>query len=134
MCVYDPNPALVLDRKKLAAFSALGGGFLLFPIGDRRCNRTRASVGNAGGNARPSLTNATLGASRLLHRGNLRPRTKPFSGFPSPVEVVIGTLTSGAIIASVAEPLIKCDNCEVPQEALAGELINLCRQLGQIES
>src|SRR5262249_23058666 len=40
------------------------GGFLLFPIGDRRCNRTRASVGNAGGNARPSLTNATLAASR----------------------------------------------------------------------
>src|SRR5262245_11783585 len=27
-----------------------------------RCNRTRASVGNAGGNARPSLTNATLAA------------------------------------------------------------------------
>src|SRR5262249_59066847 len=44
------------------------GGFLLFPIGDRRCNRTRASVGNAGGNARPSLTNATLAASRLLAR------------------------------------------------------------------
>src|SRR5262249_4166042 len=42
--------------------------FLLFPIGDRRCNRTRASVGNAGGNARPSLSNATLAASRLLHR------------------------------------------------------------------
>src|SRR5262249_11923872 len=60
--------ALALDRKKLAAFSALGGGFLRFPIGDRRCNRTRASVGNAGGNARPSLTNATLAASRLLHR------------------------------------------------------------------
>src|SRR5262249_38816167 len=59
---------LTLDRKKLAGFSALGGGFLRFPIGDRRCNRTRASVGNAGGNARPSLTNATLAASRLLHR------------------------------------------------------------------
>jgi|SRR6516164_3500712 len=30
------NPRrLVLDRKKLAAFLALGGGFLLFPIGDR---------------------------------------------------------------------------------------------------
>src|SRR5262249_3039417 len=27
-----------------------------------------ASVGNAGGNARPSLTNATLAAARLLHR------------------------------------------------------------------
>jgi hypothetical protein len=52
----------------LAAFSALGGGFLRFPIGDRRCHRPRASVGNAGGNARPSLTNATLAASRLLHR------------------------------------------------------------------
>src|SRR5262249_10870884 len=63
-----PGVALALDRKKLAAFSALGGGFLRFPIGDRRCNRTRASVGNAGGNARPSLTNATLAASRLLHR------------------------------------------------------------------
>jgi len=60
--------ALALDRKKLAAFSALGGGFLRFPIGDRRCNRTRACVGNAGGNARPSLTNATLAASRPLHR------------------------------------------------------------------
>src|SRR5215831_7747817 len=60
--------SLALDRKKLAAFSALGGGFLRFPIGDRRCNRTRASVGNAGGNARPSLTNAALAASRLLHR------------------------------------------------------------------
>src|SRR5262249_52715484 len=57
-----------LDRKKLAAFSALGGGCLRFPIGDRRCNRTRASVGNAGGTARSSLTNATLAASRLLHR------------------------------------------------------------------
>src|SRR6516164_3844368 len=56
-------PALALDRKKLAAFSALGGGFLQFPIGDRRCKRTRASVSNAGGNARPSLTNATLAAS-----------------------------------------------------------------------
>src|SRR5262245_40448625 len=61
-------------EKKLAAFSALGGGFLLFPIGDRRCNRTRASVGNAGGNARPSLTNATLAASRLLHRRSPLPR------------------------------------------------------------
>src|SRR5262249_38537041 len=50
--------ALVLDRKKLAAFSAAAGRFLRSPIGDRRCNRTRASVGNAGGNARPSLTNA----------------------------------------------------------------------------
>src|SRR5262249_29882759 len=59
---------LVLDRKKLAAFSAAAGRFLQFPIGDRRCNRTRASVGNAGGNPPPSLTNAALTASRLLHR------------------------------------------------------------------
>src|SRR5262249_54133213 len=45
-----------------------------------RCNRTRASVGNAGGNARPSLTNATLAASRLLHR---RSPTAPCSkGWP----------------------------------------------------
>src|SRR5262245_62796012 len=60
--------ALLLDRKKLAAFSAAASRFLQFPIGDRRCNRTRASVGNGGGNARQSLTNATLAASRLLHR------------------------------------------------------------------
>ena len=60
--------ALALDRKKVGAFSVLGGRFLPFPIGDRRCKRTRASVGNAGGNARPSPTNATLAASRLLHR------------------------------------------------------------------
>src|SRR5262249_29457961 len=53
-----PLLQLALDRKKVAAFSALGGGFLLFPLCGRRCNRTRASVGNAGGNARPSLTNA----------------------------------------------------------------------------
>src|SRR5262249_30420498 len=63
-----PHIALVLDRKKLAAFSAAAGRFLLFPIGDRRGTRMRASVGNAGGNARPSLTNTTLAASRLLHR------------------------------------------------------------------
>jgi len=37
-----PHAALALDRKKLAAFSALGGGFLQFPIGDRRRNRTRS--------------------------------------------------------------------------------------------
>ena len=49
------SPPLVLDRKKLAAFSAAAGRFLQFPIGDRRCNRTRASVGNAGGNARQAL-------------------------------------------------------------------------------
>src|SRR5262249_38937833 len=33
------------STEKLAAFSALGGGFLRFPIADRRCNRTRASPG-----------------------------------------------------------------------------------------
>src|SRR5262249_18404219 len=38
-------------------------------------NRTRASVGNAGGNARPSLTNATLAASRLLQSRLLHPRS-----------------------------------------------------------
>src|SRR5262249_3532157 len=41
--------------------------FLRFPIGDRRGTRMRASVGNAGGNARPSLTNA---------KGD-RPRARP---------------------------------------------------------
>jgi len=56
-CCETPA-ALVLDRKKLAAFSAAAGRFLRFPIGDRRCNRMRASVSNAGGKARPSLTNA----------------------------------------------------------------------------
>ena len=73
------QPIDLLDRKKLAAFSALGGGFLRFPIGDRRCNRTRASVGNAGGNARPGLTNATLAASRLPHRRSptASPRARP---------------------------------------------------------
>src|SRR5262249_3688296 len=37
--------ALVLDGKKLAAFAATAGRFLRFPIGDRRCNGTRASAG-----------------------------------------------------------------------------------------
>jgi hypothetical protein len=36
--------ALVLDRKKLAAFSAAAGRFLPFPIGDRRGTRMRASA------------------------------------------------------------------------------------------
>src|SRR5262249_10743099 len=57
----------VLGDKKLVAFSGVAGRFLLFPIGDRRCNRARASVSNAAGNAR-KFTNATLAASRLLHR------------------------------------------------------------------
>src|SRR5262249_57319075 len=47
--------ALVLDQKKLVAFSVVAGRFLRFPIGDRRGTRMRASVGNAGGNAGPSL-------------------------------------------------------------------------------
>src|SRR5262249_59577514 len=34
--------ALVLDGKKLAAFSALGGGFLRFPIGERRSARAES--------------------------------------------------------------------------------------------
>src|SRR5262249_38884916 len=53
---FDPGITLASsNRKKLAAFSAAAGRFLQFPIGDRRCNRTRASVGNAGGNARQAL-------------------------------------------------------------------------------
>src|SRR5262249_39680084 len=36
--------ALMLDGKKLAAFSTTAGRFLRFPIGDRRCNGTRASA------------------------------------------------------------------------------------------
>src|SRR5262249_2159588 len=36
--------ALVLDRKKLAAFLAAAGRFLRFPIGDRRGTRMRASA------------------------------------------------------------------------------------------
>src|SRR5262249_41498177 len=89
---HEPGTGLVLQRVVATVvdvedgdgravrllLAALGGGFLLFPIGDRRCNRTRASVGNAGGNARPSLTNATA-ASRLLHR---RSRSR-FEGWPN---------------------------------------------------
>jgi len=46
MCTPLPKPpaALVLDRKKLAAFSAAAGRFLQFPIGDRRGTRMRASA------------------------------------------------------------------------------------------
>jgi len=40
LCVRRPRAR----PKKVGAFSALGGGFLLFPIGDRRCTRTRASA------------------------------------------------------------------------------------------
>src|SRR5262249_36465315 len=42
--VGKKTAALALDRKKLAAFLAAAGRFLQFPIGDRRCNRTRASA------------------------------------------------------------------------------------------
>src|SRR5262245_54866779 len=73
MAVFSlpPGVALALDRKKLAAFSALGGGFLRFPIGDRRCNRTRASVGNAGGTcarkrARPKKVSRIFGPRRWI--------------------------------------------------------------------
>src|SRR5262249_50012341 len=55
MCSIDEITLASSNRKKLAAFSAAAGRFLQFPIGDRRCNRTRASVGNAGGNARQAL-------------------------------------------------------------------------------
>src|SRR5262245_62753273 len=95
MSADDPArgpPALMLDRKKLAAFSAAAGRFLQFPIGDRRCNRTRASVGNAGGNARPSLTNATLAASRQLHR---RPPTAPCSkGLAAASRLIVAASTA----------------------------------------
>src|SRR5262249_7611181 len=87
--------ALALDRKKLAAFSALSGGFLRFPIGDRRCNRTRASVGNAGGDGRPSLTNPTLAPSRLLHLSpppaTPRARLKKICRFFGPRQTFIQT-------------------------------------------
>ena len=87
----DLSPS-ALDGKKLAAFSATGGRFLRFPIGDRRCNRTRASVGNAGGNARPSLTNATLAASPLLHG---RPPTAPCSkGLAAASRLIVAASTA----------------------------------------
>jgi len=38
----EVTPETGLPGWALAAFSALGGGFLRFPIGDRRCKRTRA--------------------------------------------------------------------------------------------
>ena len=60
----DPRPPASSMEKSWPSC----GRFLRFPIGDRRGNRTRASVSNAAANARPSLTNATLTASRLLHR------------------------------------------------------------------
>src|SRR5262252_8685948 len=60
--------ALVLDRKKLAAFSAAAGRFLRFPIGDRRGTRMRASVSKRPVTRAQALTNATLAAAGLLHR------------------------------------------------------------------
>ena len=64
--------ALALDRKKLAAFSALGGGFLRFPIGDRRCNRTRASVGNAGVYDTPEQAEAAVYYMSILIRAPMQ--------------------------------------------------------------
>src|SRR5262249_41544042 len=63
-----PRAALVLDRKKLAAFSAAAGRFLRFPIGDRRGTRMRASVSKRPVTRAQALTNATLAAAGLLHR------------------------------------------------------------------
>src|SRR5262249_13337445 len=65
---HNPPAALVLDRKKLAAFSAAAARFLLFPFGDRRCNRTRASASKRPVTRAQALTNATLAAAGLLHR------------------------------------------------------------------
>ena len=61
-------PALALDRKKLAAFSAAAGRFLRFPIGDRRGTRMRASASKRPVTRAQALTNATLAAAGLLHR------------------------------------------------------------------
>src|SRR5262249_29513456 len=66
-----PPPPLALGRKKLAAFSALGGGFLRFPIGDRRCNRTRASASK-----RPA-TRAQAPTSGWKRRFSKRPSNMP---------------------------------------------------------
>src|SRR5262249_304850 len=60
-----PLSALVLDRKKLAAFSAAAGRFLLFPIGDRPCNRTPATLANAAAHPPPQPPQP-LSASPLL--------------------------------------------------------------------
>src|SRR5262245_44401974 len=126
-----PRPAVELDGKKLAAFSAAAGRFLQFPFGDRRCNRTRASVGNAGGNARPSLTNATLAASRLLHRGSptapcskgaLAAHRKKLAAFSAlggdcgsqrgPLVIILRTISRSALTSAirrfVSSPLSAC--------------------------
>src|SRR5262249_4303305 len=89
---FDEGSADALDRKKLAAFSALGGGFLLVPVGDGRCDRRRGGVGNAGGNARQSLTNAPLAAARLLHR---RSPTAPCSkGLAAASRLIVAASTA----------------------------------------
>src|SRR5262245_48819780 len=118
--------ALALDRKKLAAFSALGGGFLPFPIGDRRCNRTRASVGNAGGNARPSLTDATLAASRLLHRRSptASPRARPkkvgaFSALGRAVPAARSSVLDGVAGRTPARPAHPDRRRPVPADAVS---------------
>ena len=67
VCILPPA-ALVLDRKKSAAFLAAVGRFLRFPIGDRRGTRMRASAGKRPVTRAQALTNATLAASPLLHR------------------------------------------------------------------
>src|SRR5262249_46829848 len=66
--VQSPPAALALDRKKLAAFSALAGRFLRFPIGDRRGTRMRAGASKRPVTRGQALTNATLAAAGLLHR------------------------------------------------------------------
>src|SRR5262245_66544045 len=81
-----------LDRKKLAAFSVLGGGFLLFPIGDRRCTRMRASASKRPVTRAQALTNATLAASRLPHG---RPRTAPGSkGLAAASRLIVAASTA----------------------------------------
>jgi|SRR6516165_9700637 len=108
MFLRDFPAALVLDRKKLAAFSAAAGRFLRFPIGDRRCNRTRASVGNAGGNARPSLTNVTLAASRLLHRGAFSALGGDCGSQRGPGSVIILRTISRSALTSAIRRFVSC--------------------------
>src|SRR5215831_4275277 len=63
--------SLALDRKKLAAFSALGGGFLRFPIGDRRCNRRARALAMPAGTRAQAADPRHL---RLLRARRERPR------------------------------------------------------------
>src|SRR5262249_59352561 len=84
--------ALALDGKKLAAFSAAGGRFLQFPIGDRRGTRMRASVSKRPVTRTQALTNATLAASRLLHR---RSPTAPCSkGLAAASRLIVAASTA----------------------------------------